>query len=569
MGLLTTHNLLKASVISVGFILAVVIFLSSMTANNALAADNSGRISDWKYGQWIQVNENANQDLLAYQVPVEFNETNFPIGADANGSDIRFGDDAGHLYPYWIEKWENGIYARIWVQLPYIPSGGHTKFMMYYGNPSAGSLSDGYSVFDWFDDFDADHNTYTKSGNMELKPNDSVLHYMPSTMSNPNDPGIALKLSRKNFILGARFSSDDWFYFNYRCGSDGWWAAQANPTSTVNDRPVFYKAVLADTNYIIDSDNKSMSGSQFYNVLIKAYDNYHEQIWPDLGIDWTYSDSFRNQTGVITINGDSGTDGYLDYVFIAKYVRPEPTIALMGVQQISADRTGTFINPGTTQKPADVNGSPTAQPSPSNPSQSTLLVLGAIVVILAVVVVVAGVLWRRRRGEKARALKYLAEDEPLAPGTQSAPGKQRRVIGQEVFISYSHTDKQIADAICASLEEGGTKCWIAPRDVLAGTNFQEAIIDAIDNSKIMVLIYSSHSNNSPHVIRELTHAVAKNVIIVPFRIEDTPPSKSMEYLISVPHWMDAMTPPLEEHVDDLDKTIRTLLRKDNSNPAEG
>ena len=132
----------------------------------------------------------------------------------------------------------------------------------------------------------------------------------------------------------------------------------------------------------------------------------------------------------------------------------------------------------------------------------------------------------------------------------------------DVFISYAQEDKVIADAVCARLESHHIRCWIAPRDVTYAKDFPEAIIEGIDGSRILVLIFSSHANKSPHVIRELTNAVNKGRIIAPFRIEDVIPSKSMEYLISVPHWLDAITPPLEKHIDDLAGTIKRILSSD-------
>ncbi len=129
----------------------------------------------------------------------------------------------------------------------------------------------------------------------------------------------------------------------------------------------------------------------------------------------------------------------------------------------------------------------------------------------------------------------------------------------DVFISYAQQDKPIADAVCSRLEARHIRCWIAPRDVSPAKEFPAAIIEGIDGSGVMVLIFSSHANNSPHVIRELTNAVNKGRIIVPFRIEDVVPSKSMEYLISVPHWLDAITPPLEEHIDKLADSIEHIL----------
>jgi hypothetical protein len=38
----------------------------------------------------------------------------------------------------------------------------------------------------------------------------------------------------------------------------------------------------------------------------------------------------------------------------------------------------------------------------------------------------------------------------------------------DVFVSYSSDDKPTADAVCATLENKGIRCWIAPRDILPG-----------------------------------------------------------------------------------------------------
>jgi hypothetical protein len=76
----------------------------------------------------------------------------------------------------------------------------------------------------------------------------------------------------------------------------------------------------------------------------------------------------------------------------------------------------------------------------------------------------------------------------------------------DVFISYSAPDKAVADAVCATLEAKHIKCWIAPRDVTPVTPWAEAIVDAIDESRILVLVLSSASNNSPQVIREVGRA---------------------------------------------------------------
>ncbi len=141
-------------------------------------------------------------------------------------------------------------------------------------------------------------------------------------------------------------------------------------------------------------------------------------------------------------------------------------------------------------------------------------------------------------------------------------------MSHDVFISYSAEDKTIADALCAKLEESRIRCWIAPRNILPGETYAEAIIDAIDASRIMVLVFSSHANASKHVMREVQRGVHNGIPIIPFRIEEVHPSSAMEYDIGPQHWLDAMTPPLESHLRKLADVVNFLL-KERAGESEG
>lgn len=131
---------------------------------------------------------------------------------------------------------------------------------------------------------------------------------------------------------------------------------------------------------------------------------------------------------------------------------------------------------------------------------------------------------------------------------------------QLVFISHSSEDKNIADAICAWLERESVRCWIAPRDILPGTNYGESIIDAIDKSQIMIVVFTSSANISKFVPKEVKRAISKGSIVVPVRLQEFMPSKSMEFFLSSSHWLDAITPPIEAHLDFLSNTVKTLLK---------
>ena len=67
----------------------------------------------------------------------------------------------------------------------------------------------------------------------------------------------------------------------------------------------------------------------------------------------------------------------------------------------------------------------------------------------------------------------------------------------DAFISYASKDKPTADAVCAALEDAQIRCWIAPRDILPGADWSASIIDALDQCRVMILIFSGNANNSP------------------------------------------------------------------------
>jgi len=141
-------------------------------------------------------------------------------------------------------------------------------------------------------------------------------------------------------------------------------------------------------------------------------------------------------------------------------------------------------------------------------------------------------------------------------------------IAHDIFISYSSIDKDAAEKICSILEENGISCWMAPRNITPGMPFAEAIIDGIKSSKVFILVYSSSSNNSTQVIREVDRAVHNGLSIINLRLEDVPLSKQLEYYISNVHWMDAITPPLEQHIQQLCNVVKMFLKPEEVQDIE-
>jgi hypothetical protein len=149
----------------------------------------------------------------------------------------------------------------------------------------------------------------------------------------------------------------------------------------------------------------------------------------------------------------------------------------------------------------------------------------------------------------------------VVPATsQPAPVPQARRAGAyQDFISYSAKDRTWGEAARAALETLDINCWIAPRDIVPGTEWGAAIIGGIDACKIMVLVFSAHANDSPQVRREVERAIHKGLVIVPVRVEEVTPSGAMEYALSNTHWLDAFSPPLDEKMRELAVAVRALL----------
>ncbi|MCX6373650.1 MAG: TIR domain-containing protein, partial [Actinobacteria bacterium] len=154
---------------------------------------------------------------------------------------------------------------------------------------------------------------------------------------------------------------------------------------------------------------------------------------------------------------------------------------------------------------------------------------------------------------------------PHSPASAETPAPAKppadRAPAHDVFISYAASDKAVADAVCSTLEAERMKCWMAPRDVMPGESYAQALVNAIHAARVFVLVFSSATNQSHQVERELDMAVTSRLPMIPLRVEDVLPRESIEYYLAGHHWLDAFTPPLEDHLRRLAAAITTILRR--------
>jgi hypothetical protein len=108
---------------------------------------------------------------------------------------------------------------------------------------------------------------------------------------------------------------------------------------------------------------------------------------------------------------------------------------------------------------------------------------------------------------------------------------------EHVFISHSARDKDKANEISEHLELSGIRCWIAPRDIAAGTSYGDGISDAVRTSAAVLLVLSVESNRSHHVAREVELALEHRLPVLPVLIQAIDASEAM-FLIRSLQWID-------------------------------
>ena len=102
----------------------------------------------------------------------------------------------------------------------------------------------------------------------------------------------------------------------------------------------------------------------------------------------------------------------------------------------------------------------------------------------------------------------------------------------DVFISYSTKNADAAQEVCRSLEDAGSACWMAPRDILPGSHWAASITQAIRNARVLVLMFSGSANDSRQVLREINLADESRVPIVTVMLEQVEINDAFSYYLS-------------------------------------
>lgn len=133
-----------------------------------------------------------------------------------------------------------------------------------------------------------------------------------------------------------------------------------------------------------------------------------------------------------------------------------------------------------------------------------------------------------------------------------------RTFMHDVFISYKSQDSAVAMRVVNTLEASGIPCWIAERNISAGSNYAADIPAAIDQCKVLVLIFTSSAQGSPWIMKELDSAIAGHKLILPVKIGHFEISGAMSFLLTGVQYFDATMNP-EDTMTQLVYRIRQAI----------
>lgn len=134
-----------------------------------------------------------------------------------------------------------------------------------------------------------------------------------------------------------------------------------------------------------------------------------------------------------------------------------------------------------------------------------------------------------------------------------------------IFISYSTKNVDFAEKLRSFLLRDKIDVWMAPYSIAPGKEFAEEIVHGIQDSDIFLLLLSKASNDSPHVLREVSMAVTQNKKIISLRLEYVKPSLSMAYYLESIQWYDALSGD-DESMNQLVSDLKKIM--DNSSVVQ-
>ena len=364
----------------------------------------AAEMEGWQYQREIAIRENSGNILTDYQVFIGLMGDDFPSKAKSDGADIRFTDTKGNGLSYWVEEWNSGTKeADIWVKVPSIPANGEAEIKMWYGNPSAGAVSDGGATFEFFDEFDGasldetrwhiNYGSPSVSGGVLSLNGDCIIsekveafgyNYIFESLSKMSDTGNEPRSFLRSTNDYTATDGQDRFEFG------GWMIVDEMHLQSHNDD-------------ILTTVTKAEKFPTSFEVLGIARTATKLEAFREYVLKLTNSEEIPDDALYLQLYSWGGETYLIDWVRVRGYTSPEPTVTI-SEECLTATPTAT-----ATQTP------------PPPPHIDPIYIIGAAVIVI---ILIAGIgMSRKRKAGNRKITKPQPPHKSPKPET-GPPGRE-------------------------------------------------------------------------------------------------------------------------------------------------
>jgi parallel beta-helix repeat protein len=313
----------------------------------------------WDYRQLMNISNTAG-DLSYYPVRIDLNSsnagTNWSWTEDENATRFtyyNYSTETETEIPFWIESWNSTAQtSTIWVNVTYLAENTNTTIYLYYGNTSASSASNGTNTFEFFDDFPGSSIDTTKwtsragtpvvtGGTVQLNDDDAI--------RSPIDFGIPCSIRARSKAT----ADDSVFLETHDSYTDENEGLQIGTSDAGTHGPTIVRTQSAEggtgnRNFTFTDTGVAWANYNIYEITRASTDYalyYQNQILlQNESADYTFEDA--GWVGFHVWDSSSKSTLTADWIFVRKYVLPEPVVSIdIPAQPPSCPCGGICVNP--------------------------------------------------------------------------------------------------------------------------------------------------------------------------------------------------------------------------------
>jgi hypothetical protein len=262
---------------------------------------------------------------------------------ESDFGDVRFTESDGTTeLDYWMESYTASVEANFWVEVSGDLGAGNVTIYIYYGKTGESTASNGantFLLFDHFDDASLDTALWDESGNgsvsesgtvLEITGWDGVSAKSPHTVTSDNTFGPAVRL--RSYMKFHQVALSIWDFFGMRNSDvDNALVSNYSKDKRVQNRKDSSTSditgITVDLTSYITYEIRLVSG----DYVIHDIDNGIENIKHDT--DARAPDSAMHVWMRADQDISANAEVYVDWVFVAKYVDPEPAHSTWGSEE--------------------------------------------------------------------------------------------------------------------------------------------------------------------------------------------------------------------------------------------